>query len=328
MTRFISRLSTISIGREDPASYGTKSILMQDFPVQEFTVDNTKEVLLNDQGFGLIADNAIGSKSGKTASEFTITGICSEGLFGQMLKAAFGTVAFSVDTPVASANQHTFTVANTNSHPSYTIAYKDSIQVRMITGAMLSKLEIKIVAGEWVTYTATFSGQTAVVTTETIAPAAETYFTAAESVCKIGANVAALAAAAAVTLESGTLTIEKPLEVHYVWGSNDVEQISNKQFTVTGSFEMLFETAAHSTAFESHTIQAMSITLTTTEFVTGTTPFSLAITIPQFHIASWSSPKALNDLVKQSFEIKAEYDTVTSAMISAVLVNDTATDVY
>ena len=327
MTKFIGRRTTVSIGRE-AVDYGTKSLQMTDFPIQELTVDTGKDVLLNDQAFGLIEDNCLGSAIGKKTAEFTIKGVVSDSFFGQILYAALGTLTTSIDTPVSGAIQHTFTALQTNEHPSYSFIYKDDNDVKAILGALLSTLEINIVAGEWATYTATFMGMFPSDTTETIAPAKEEYFTASQSVCKIASAVAGLAGATATPLESGTLTFEKNLESHFAWGSNNVEKVHNKQLAITGSFELLYDNDTLFDNFDDNDIQAMSITMTTDSFITGTTPYSIAFTVPAFHIPTWSSPKALDDLVTQAFEIKAEYDTVTSKMIDAVVINDTANAAY
>ena len=327
MSRIIGRRMTVAIGREE-TTYGTKSGQIVDFPIMEMTLDLTQDILLNDQAFGLIDDNCLGSTIGKKAASFSIKGVVSDAFFGQILKGTFGTLTTTVDSPVAGANSHAFTLLQSNDHPSYSFIYKDVNDVKAILGALCGRLEVGIVAGEWVSYTANFTGRFPVDTTETITPVKEEYFTAAQSVCKIASAVAGLAAAAAVPLETGTLVLEKNLESHFVWGSTDIEQVTNKQFSVSGTFELLNESDTIFDNFNDHDIQAMSITLTSDVMITGTTPFSLAFTIPAFHIANWSSPKTNDDLVKQTFEIKAEYDTVTSKTIDAVLINDTATAVY
>ena len=327
MAVLIGRRITVSIGRE-AVTYAVKSLQMVDFPIMEMTLDATKDVLLNDQAFGLIDDNCLGSAIGKKAASFTIKGVVSDSFFGQLLKGSFGTLATQVDTPAAGALTHTFSLQEDNNHPSYSFVYKDANDTKIILGALCGRLEIGIVAGEWATYTASFTGRFPADTTETIAPAKEEYFTASQSVCKIAANVAALAASTAIALESGTLILEKNLESHFVWGSHDIEKVSNKQFGVTGSFELLYDASTYFDAFDLQTIQALSVTLTTDSYITGTTPYSIAFTIPTFHITNWSSPKTLDDLTSQSFDIKAEYDTTTSKMIDAVVINDTANAAY
>jgi len=326
MSKLIGRRTQIAIGREE-AAYGTKSSQIVDIPVQEISVDLTKDVLLNDQAYARIEDNQIGSAIGKKTAEVTISGITSGELIGQFLKAAFGTLVTGAATPVAGAETHTFTAEQTNDADSYSIIYKDGNDAKQILGAVLSRLEINIVTGEWVNYSATFIGIFPADATETITPLTEELFTASHAVCKIATLVGGLAAASAVPLETGTIVIEKNTEAHFTWGSHDVSKVHNKQLSITADFELLYDDSSYFDDFDQHTVMAMSITLTTDAFITGTTPFSLAITIPTYQISEFSNPRPLDELVRQSFSIKAEYDTVTSKMADAVLVN-TAGNTY
>ncbi len=321
MSKFIGRRTQCAIGREEVA-YGTKSSQIIGLALQEVTIDTTKDVLLNDQAYNLIEDNC-GSAVGKKAAEITLSGITSGDSIGQFLMAVLGTLSTDTATPVAGTDTHTFTVKETNDAESYTIIYKDDNQTKQILGAVLTRFEASVVAGEWVINSATFMGIFPTTTTEIIVVSKDEPFTASMAVAKIATNVAGLAAASAVPLETGSIVIEKNAESHFIWGSVDVNKVHNKQMALTGSFELLFDDLTYFSKFEDHTISAMSITLTTDEYITGTTPFSLEFTIPTFHIATFSQPRPLEELVKQSFAIKAEYDTTTKEMIDAVLVNTT-----
>ena len=323
MADLIGRLTTIAIGREETA-YGTKSAQLVDIPVQEISVDPSVEISMNDQAFGRIEDLSSGNVQGQRSCEVTIKGIISDGFFGQFLKGVLGTIGTDIDTPVAGAITHTFSVLETNAHPSYSIIYKDTNDVKIILGALVQRLQINIVNGDWATYEITLVGRFPADTTETIVPVVEVLFHANEAVMKIASLVAGLGAATAIEVESGSITIEKNLEKYPTWGSNELTRVINKQFSVTGAFKMLYDDSTHFDVFDLKTVQAMSVTLTSLAMVTGTTPYSLAFTIPAMFFTGWSAPRSNDDLIQQSIDFKAQYDVATSKMIDAVLINDTA----
>ena len=327
MADLIGRLTQVSIGREE-TTYGTKSGQLVDIPVQSISINPTVEVNLNDQAFARIEDNSIGSKQGKRACELTLTGIVSGGFIGQFLMGAFGTLATQDDTPVANSDTHTFTVLESNAHPSYSIVYKEANGAKMVAGALLQSLKINIIAGEWATYEATFVGKFPVTTTETITPSIEEYFTSSMAVMKIATNVAGLGASTAIAVDSGSITFTKNLEQHFTWGSNELTRAVNKQLGIEGDFKLLYNDLTHFAAFDAHTIQSMSITLTTDNYVTGTTPYSLAITVGAFAIMTHDMPRDNDSLIEQSITWKAQWDTTSTYMGTAVLVNGDNGAVY
>ena len=268
MTAFIGRRRVIKLGRED--SYGTKSTKLTVIPNQDLKITYDKALLRNVQAYGTIEAGS-GSEAGAKGCEVSIQGVLQDGTAGIFLKALFGTDSPTVvDSPEAGANTHTFTLKQTNVHPSYTIVWEDLVQTKMATGLLLSSLEVNIVAVEYVTYTAVFTGRAPVTTTETFAVTTENLFTSNHAELKIANDVSSLSGATALSITTGSVSFTKNAERFYSWGNNDVRMVTNNEFDCSGSFELLYEDDSLYNLFDNTTQQALSIELTHDQAISGT----------------------------------------------------------
>ena len=254
-------------------------------------------------------------------------------MFGQLLYGAFGTLATSVDDPEAGANTHTFSVLNTNQNPTYSIVLDDDVRAgaasHVVLASKLSRLEVRVVAGEYVTYEATFVGRKPEATTEAPSFVAETDFVSAEATAKFAATVAGLGGASTVPLESLTLTIERNTEPHFAFGSVAPNQIVNKQLSVTGEAVLLFENSTYYDLFTANTVQALLLSLVSgTDIGATSTAFQIDLQLDELVFPIWSDPRPLDDKVMQTVELRGQYNTTTSAMINGTLINAEANAVY
>ena len=68
--------------------------------------------------------------------------------------------------------------------------------------------------------------------------------------------------------------------------------------------------------------------MTTTAYITGTTPYDLEIDIRNGKVTEHGVDKGLDDKVEEKFTFVGEYDLSESSMADAVLINGTLGAVY
>lgn len=321
---FIGRKTTFQIGRE--TTYGTEASSFTTMCFQEVDISPINEILIDNQACG-IREDASGSRSGSKYCEFKVKGICSVSNIGDILYGALGAISTSADDPVAGANTHTFTVSQTGA-PGFTLKWGDDVQtgsaVQMIRGARLNTLVIEAQSVDWVTWDATFIGKFPEDSTATFASSKEAQFTTEHLAVKFAANIAGLSGATAIKLNNFTITIENNIFNQFVFGSLDLEAAIPQQFMVTGAAELRFEDETYYDLYKDNTKQAISFTLTHEDYITGTTPYSLEFELAQAHLFNWKTPKPIDEIVLQTFEWKGEYLASATKMISAELINGTA----
>lgn len=326
MTVIIKRKTVVGIGREE-AAYKTESTQLVDMGVQSITVDVQKNTILNDQAYGRIED-VRDSRTGTKMAQVTLTGIVEASFWGQFLSAALGSLSTSADDPEAGANTHTFTVANNNQHPSYSITYEDDNQDMVCLGCRLSSLQTTVVAGEWVTYTATFMGNPPTDASESASFADDQLFSADQATVRLAA-VGGSFSGSGIPLTSLDLTVEKNADAHFAFGSVEPNNVINRQLTVTGTMTLLWDDETYFDLFDDHTLKAMEIALSAGTIPSTSTPYSTKFTLAQVHFDTWNNNAGNDDKVEQTVTFRAEYkEEATASMIDAELINDQANSVY
>lgn len=323
----IKRRTAVAVGRE--ATYGTESSQLVNMGVQDITIDIQKTTILNNQMYARIEETR-GSRVGAQMAQVTITGIAEASFLGQFYRAALGTIATATDTPEANAEQHTFTVLNTNEHPSYSLMYDDGNQDMAVLGSRLESLTTNVVAGDWVTYTAVFMGFAPVAASETASYADSHLFSADQATIRLAA-VGGAFSGDGIPLTTFDLVISKNTESKQAFGSTQPYKILNKHFAVTGSMALLMENVTYRDFFRNHDLKSMQIVLSggSIPSTATPTPFSVTVTLEQVHFDGWNDNGGADDIVEQTLTFRAEYEEASAASImDIVLVNDQAGSVY
>jgi len=111
------------------------------------------------------------------------------------------------------------------------------------------------------------------------------------------------------------LSIKNNAEMVYAPNDNDVDRIVSKNFEVSGSFTVLFESETQKDAYTDLTKQALAVTFE------GSDTGKITITIPQFRLQSAPISTPIDDINEQTAEFVAEYDgsdTITVEITNAV----------
>ena len=321
MTLFTGRRSDIGIGKESSrGSTGASAEYWLPYAAMSYMEKVNK--VRDDTGFGVI-ETPRGADIVKRWTEGDIEFNIRDQSIGLVLLALFGTETFDDDAPAAGVGRHTFTVSQSNLHQSITIFKKDAVETLASPNAVIKSLSLRAVLDQYVRATAGFIGKVFQNDTETVAYVSENKFRPQDLALKIAATNADLAGASALTtVRALQLDIEKNVEDYQGLGDVDPVDFVNKDFQVTGNFEIAFEDTTYKNYTLLNTLRAMSIKLTNAEVVAaGTTNPSLEIVLDEVDFDNFDLEQANENVVVLTANFTAHYNATNSRMIRAILEN-------
>lgn len=323
---FIGR--RISYGAAKEVTRGTAAAAAAFWlPHLEADMQDKQTKALNESALGVIDKNNDSIVTEEWA-EGKIGAKVQANSFGLILLAAFGQVA-STNGTVAGTYKHTFDRANSNLSQSLTLFRKDPINDVRYVLSVLKSLEIEIVTGEYVKYTANFISRKGETTANTVAfTVDEQEFTSKYGALKLAAAAAGLNAATAVSIKSAKIKIEREAEAYYQVGSVTPAEIHNKTFDVSIEVEKRYSDNTYKNAAHNNTHQALSLALVNTDDKIGTNNDgnpSLTFTLPKVVVSEWELDQGLDDVVMESFTIQGLFSLADGYQARAELVNEVAT---
>jgi hypothetical protein len=276
----------------------------------------------DDSGFGVI-ETPKGSDVIKRWTEGDIEFNIRDLSVGLIFLALLGTEAFEADTPASGVGRHTFTVATSNQHQSLTIFKKNPVETLASANAVIKSLSLRAVLDQYVRITAGFIGKVFQNDTETVAYVSENKFRPQDLVIKLASNTSGLAATSAIsTIRSLTLNVEKNVEDYQGLSSVDPVDFVNKDFQVTGSFEIAFENNTYKGYSLLNTLEAMSIKLLNAGAISsGTTNPSLEIILDEVDFDNFDMDESNENVAVLTANFTAHYNDTNSQMIKAILEN-------
>jgi len=319
MAKIIGRTGAIGIGIE--ASKGTPVAAQYWIPVEGYSYDDKVEKIKNESALGRIEEmNA--SNIIKRWGEGDYDGKIFLNSVGAELVALFGQSPTSVQRAVTGVYDHSFALLNNNNHKSLTLAYKDAVEEESFPFAMIDSWSLDVAVDDYVKRTVSLIGKKSGAASHTPAFVNEVEFIPSQVSFKMATNQAGLAAASAINVTHFSMEVKKNVETIHVLGSDEPQDIVNKQFNVTGSIDLYFEDASYKTIVMSDLKKALRIQMKdlTTDLGTGHNPelyFDLnQVTFDEYE-RTWSS----NDPLAQTLSFEALFSMADVAMISARLTN-------
>ena len=319
MAKIIGRTGAIGIGIE--ATKGTPVAAQYWIPVEGYSYDDKVEKIKNESALGRIEEmNA--SNIIKRWGEGDYDGKIFLNSVGAELVALFGQSPTSVQRAVTGVYDHTYALLNNNNHKSLTLAYKDAVEEESFPLAMLDSWSLDVAVDDYVKRTVSLIGKKSGAASHTPAFVNEVEFIPSQVSFKMATNQAGLAAASAINVTHFSMEVKKNVETIHVLGSDEPQDIVNKQFNVTGSIDLYFEDASYKTIVMTDLKKALRIQMKdlTTDLGTGHNPelyFDLnQVTFDEYE-RSWSS----NDPLAQTLSFEALFSMADVAMISARLTN-------
>lgn len=294
------------------------------FYLQQLSADffNKNEEIMNDSALGVLNVNNA-SEVVKDWAEGKIEGKVLDKQFGLLLLAALGNVSTAANADASGlVKDHTFTQSQSNTPKTLSIFRKDGNSDRVHALATLKSLEIRVVVGEFVTYTAEFLAKKGATVSTTVAYAAENEFKPKYATVKMAANTAGLGAATAVPVKSFKLTITRDLNPYYVMGSNDVNDIFVEQFSTSGEMVLRYTDSTYENQHFNNTVQAVSLDLRNTDVTIGTSANPrLQVTLPRVTTNDFTLDAKKENIVEQTVAYSGLFDLTTASEITAILTN-------
>lgn len=319
MSKVIGRTGAIGIAVE--ATKGTSLAPTFWVPVKSYSFDDKAEYVKNDSAMGRIEEN----------NDADIIKLWAEGEYGGKiflnsvgaeLTAVFGTSPSSVQRATSGVYDHTYALANNNSHDSLCIGYEDAIQDIRFPYAMVNSWSLEVAVDDYVMRTINLISKKSASASNSPAFTNEVEFIPSQVSLKLASSAAGLDAASAINITSFNMEIAKNAEALYVLGSNEPQDIINKQFSVTGTIELYFEDTTQRAYTLTNVHRAVRIDMTdaSTDLGSGHNPqlrFDLNEVVFDEFERGWDA----NDPLKQTLNFTALYSIADTAMIGARLTN-------
>ncbi len=236
---------------------------------------------------------------------------------GLLFLALMGQVS-SVETSGTGAFDHTFTLLNTNEHPSLTITTNEENGDAQFALWMIEELSVSANVWEIAKIKMSFKSKMGATTTVTTAfNANDNTLLARHGTLSIGWTD--------VKYKSFEISFKKNLVEDYAGWGIDVNDILNQQFEVEGNVEFDYD----NNTFKDYAINSeqkeviMVIQDPDTTIWVEDHP-TLSITLPKVSFTSWDRNKSLNEIVNQTLDFKAHYNLGTGTVGSILLRNTTA----
>lgn len=321
MSKFIGRRGSVGLAKESSA--GTPVTPTVWLPVTSITFDDKTTTVVGEHGLGNIADSDdrfVTNKYGEGECEFEL----DDKAIGLILSSLIGA---SPSTGGGNPYTHTYTLANTNTHQTLSLAYQDPDGTKMFPyvvvdsltitvepeGIMMGKISFKSrVAKDWATLTPSYTSL-------------GNKFLHQHLIFKLAAATGSLAAASNISLKKLELTISSNAQFDNVTGTVEPESVFNAQFSVEGSITLFKTDDTYRNYMLAGTYRAMEVTPSR-----SATNSQLQMQFPRVSLFEWEQDRALNDIVGQTINFKGHYDAANAAAIisTCILLNTTASGTY
>ncbi|KKN17876.1 hypothetical protein LCGC14_0961350 [marine sediment metagenome] len=323
MSKFIGRLVEIGIAKESPRgtfggsiSYWLKKTGM--------TFDNKSNLVKSGESAGNIAGVTTGLVTEQWA-EGEIEGEINDKSFGLILLAAFGSESSAAFN---GARKHTYSLLNTNEHPSLSIAQKDEDDDILFRRAMINSLTINVRLDEIVSFNANImshaSEDYAAFTPDYVS---ENKFIPRHLSVKVASSPAGLDGASETRLKELTLNIEKNLTRDNVLGSVEAVDIQNTMFNISGTIVLTQENKTFRNNALNGAVKALRIDLVNSGRTIGTTNPAFRIDLDKVIFEEWEVDKTNDEIVTQTLNFTAYFSPVNNQIWSdCFLVNEVGSD--
>ena len=292
-------------------------------PVLSCGFEDSKEEVIDEQGYGVIEDS-VGSKIATKWAEGPISFNCNDETLGLLLYNVLGTLSTAADTPDAGSNTHTITVSQTHQHQALTIFLKDTNRDLKFALGMINTFTIDAALGAFVKVTCEFISKIGVAASTSPAYSAENLFIARDVVVKVAANLAGLGAASDIKARNVSVTINKDLLKNDVLGSGEPDDILNKRPSFEIAIELDKSDDTYSDLNLAETYKALRIEMTNSDVTIGVAANpKLTIDFARAKIQSVTTSRGLGDIVTETIIFKGFYSLTDTKAITIALINET-----
>lgn len=310
----------VGIGKE--STPGTAVAPTHWVPAREKMPNITVEYASNDSDYGTIV-KTVESEPVYSKGEPEIKGLIFDKIFGHMCLAALGSCSTSTDDPEAGVNTHTFSILNSEEHPSYTIAFKDANEDYCHPYSKLQELVITYKRKSLIEYSAKYVSQEKESDTNTVAYDTDEYhFNSGHVSFKLAATKAALSGASAINVEDLTFKINKEILEQDSLGNTTPVNIYNGGMDFEMEVELLMDNTTYQALYTAGTLQAAELKLENTDVTIGaaTNP-SITIQLNAVNFEGMDKPYKTEEIVRIKLKAKCHYKLADAEAIEIVVVN-------
>lgn len=320
MSKFIGRLADIGIKKETTRGTAETSATFW-LPKMSFSYDDKIEQVVDESSYGIIEDSTGASIIGKFA-EGEFEGKIGDKSIGLLILSTLGSVS-TTGPSQTSVYTHTFTVQEDNQCDSITILQDDPNQDYKYALGMIDSFDLDVSLGQFCKVMCSF--RSLVGATASLSPSysVENNFLPQHGSIVYADSLAGLDAGTTVSLKSIKLTISKNLEDDRKIGSVNAVDILNKQMSIEGSAELIFDAETFKTFMLADTAKAVRIRLTNTDVTIGSSlnP-KLTIDLAKVKFSEFTRNYGNDDIVTVALSFKAFYSISDSKMITVELINE------
>lgn len=327
MSKGIGKLLQIGIAKE--TSRGTaESTATYWLQTDEFNVLEKDERVINEQTLGVI-EASQGEDITRQWAEVTYKAPIGDKHFALILLGMLGTLSTGDNADSdASIKDHTITIAQSAQHQAISLFKNDPLAAQDYKHAMgcIESLEINYEQGKYLEYTVTFKAKKGATATLTPSNTTENRFLPQHVVFKMASAQSGLTAASATVIKSLKLKMESNLEPDWVLGSIAPADFLNKQIAISGELEAIWDSESTlKTPTLAGTKKALRLDMINTDVTIGSAANpQVRIDLHKCVFSEHSTPVKLHDIMIESAQFNAHYDTTDSKMITCVVTNAVA----
>lgn len=320
MSKFVGRLGNVGIAKE--ATSGT--IVTPTFwvPFNSISFDDKTSTAREQEGLGRIEDsdsNLVTNKYGEGDLEFDMNDL-NIGLFLTSLLGASPTITGGP------TYTHTYSLSNTNTHKTISLAYQDPDQTKIFPFTMIDGLEITVEPEGIAKAKASFKSRVSR-DWATLTPSYTTLgnkFLHQHLVCKTASTIGGLSAATAISLKKLSLKINTNADFDNVLGTVEPEAILNHQFTIEGELTLNKTDDVYRQLMLAGTYKSLEISFS------RASNSSLQLQFARCDFTEWEQDRKLDDIVGQKIKFKANYDSANAqaALTTCILINTNSGSSY
>lgn len=318
--------SLVSFGYGQEATRGTAVAPTRWIGRYDLSFIPKSDKIVNESAFNHIMKNS-GMKSLRNYGEGSITAKLFDEAIGDFFKMIAGQEPTSVAVPSQSgAIDHTFSLLNSNMHPSYTFAISEGeVSDKRFPGGMISSLSLDIAVDDYAKMTAEFISEEGADASNTVATSQETEFIPDHASIKVIAKGGDLSAAAVVAdVRSASLEMNMGI-LRKETLSNKRVNPRNGRMEITGEIEIYYNNTTFREYYENDTELALRIELENTEVTIGvSTHPKVTVDVPFMMIENWEPDYSNDDLVPQTLSIRGFLDADSGVALSLKVRNTVA----
>jgi hypothetical protein len=262
-------------------------------PVVELVTDNS--------GMGRI-EGVLTENIAKQYSQGTVTMRLYDSFLTPLNRMIFG--AAGTGTPTV------YTVDNTNTHNSFTIATADPVEGdNTYAMGMLNTCTITCNTDDYVNLSMEFIAkkETAGALTPSYSATAK-MFTPDNVTFGYAANYAGLSSATAMVVKNFQLNIEKNVVTNFSLGSTEPTNIENGRLSITGDITLKYNSTTYHDFALSDTAKAFKLTL-------NNGAFTWTLAFPSVVFKGWNRTTDLDGIVEETFGFTANYADKTNGLV-------------